>query len=406
MNPEIRINEIHKKINQGENFESLAKQFSDDQSSANNGGLLSPFTGGQLSSQEFESMAFSLAEPGDLSKPFSTDYGWHIVKLVSKKAIQPMVDIKDELENKVKRDARSSLINTALAKKLKKQYAVVDDPKKIAYFNTILTNDFFNRAWVIPTTLDSDKELFRIGTKTVTYGDFANHLLSMQKVYNGKSTSFANIIEKEYKDFQESKILNYHEENLEFENEDFAQILKEYRDGLLLFDLMEKEVWNAAVQDSTGLQNYYDTHKSDYIWKNRVDVVLATAAKEADVKKAKDMFENGKSDEDISKTLNTEAEQKVIFTKGLMETDHQALPQDLELKEGLSKIYQYNDAYHVVMVNKIIPSANKTFEEAKGKVISDYQNSIEENWLKTLNNRYKVDVNPQTLKNVKNQIKN
>lgn len=406
MNPETRINEIYKKINQGENFESLAKQFSDDQSSANNGGLLSPFTGGQLSSQEFESIAFSLAESGDISKPFSTDYGWHIVKLVSKRAVQPMVDIKDELENKVKRDARSSLINTALAKKLKKQYAVVDDPKKIAYFNTILTNDFFNRAWVIPTTLESDKELFRIGTKTVTYGDFANHLLSMQKIYNGKSTSFANIIEKEYKDFQESKILNYHEENLEFENEDFAQILKEYRDGLLLFDLMEKEVWNAAVQDSTGLQNYYDTHKSDYIWKNRVDVVLATAAKEADVKKAKDMFENGKSDEDISKALNTEAEQKVIFTKGLMETDHQALPQDLELKEGLSKIYQYNDAYHVVMVNKIIPSANKTFEEAKGKVISDYQNSIEDNWLTTLNNRYKVEVNSQTLKNVKNQIKN
>lgn len=404
LNPETRINEIYKKINQGENFEALARQFSDDQSSANHGGLLSPFTGGQLNSQEFESMAFSLTEPGQISKPFKTEYGWHIIKLISKKAVQPMEEIKGELENKVKRDARSSLINTALAKKLKKKYAVVDDPKKLAYFTSILTDDIFTRAWVVPATLEKDKELFKIGNTTVTYGDFATHLQSMQKAYNGKSTPLADIVDKEYKEFQEARILKYHEDNLEFENEDFAQILKEYRDGLLLFDLMEKEVWNAAVQDSTGLQKYYDAHKSNYVWKNRIDVVLASAAKNADIEKVKQMMLQGMSDEDISKALNTETEQKVIFTKGLMETDHQALPQDLELKEGVSKIYQYNDAYHVMLINKVIPSANKTFDEAKGKVISDYQNSIEENWLKTLNNRYKVDINSKALKKVKNQI--
>ena len=405
LNPETRINEIYRKMNQGENFESLAKQFSDDQSSANNGGVLSPFTGGQLNSQEFESTAFNLDKPGDISKPFSTEYGWHIVKLISKKAVQPMEEVKAELENKVKRDARSSLINTALAKKLKKKYAVVDDPKKVASFNTILTSDFFNRAWTVPAALESNNELFKIGTAKVTYGDFANHLLSMQKAYNGKSVPFETIVEKEYKEFQENKILVYHEENLEFENEDFAQILKEYRDGLLLFDLMEKEVWNAAVQDSTGLQTYFDAHKSDYIWKDRVDVILATSAKEADVDKVKQMMMQGMSDEDISKALNSDAEQKVIFTKGLMETDHQSLPQNLELQKGISKIYQYNDAFHVLMINEVMPSANKSFDEAKGKVISDYQNSIEDNWLKSLNNRYKVEVNSKTLKKVKNQIK-
>jgi peptidyl-prolyl cis-trans isomerase SurA len=405
LNPETRINEIYRKMNQGENFESLAKQFSDDQSSANNGGLLSPFTGGQLNSQEFESTSFNLNQPGDISKPFSTEYGWHIVKLISKKAVQPMEEVKAELENKVKRDARSSLINTALAKKLKKKYAVVDDPKKVASFNTILTNDFFNRAWIVPADLESNKELFKIGAAKVTYGDFANHLLSMQKAYNGKSVPFETIVEKEYKEFQENKILAYHEDNLEFENEDFAQILKEYRDGLLLFDLMEKEVWNAAVQDSTGLKNYYEAHKSDYIWKDRVDVILATTAKEADANKVKEMMMQGMSDEDISKTLNSDAEQKVIFTKGLMETDHQSLPQDLELHKGISKIYQYNDAFHVMMINEVMPRANKSFDEAKGKVISDYQNSIEDNWLKSLNNRYKVEINSKTLKKVNNQIK-
>ncbi|MEZ4802567.1 MAG: peptidylprolyl isomerase [Gelidibacter sp.] len=404
LDPEVRINEIYKKINQGENFESLARQFSDDKSSASNGGLLSPFTGGQLSSQEFEDMAFSLSEPGQISKPFETEYGWHIMKLISKKGIQPFEEVKVELENKVKHDVRSSLINTALATKLKKKYGVIDDPKKIAYFSSILSNDFFSRAWAIPTNLDGDKELFKIENTSVTYNEFAGHLLSTQKAYIGKSIPFADIVNKEYKEFQEGKILKYHEENLEFENEDFAQILKEYRDGLLLFDLMEKEVWNAAAQDTLGLKKYYEAHKSDYVWKDRVDAVLATSAKQSDIEKVKAMFEKGMSDDEISSKLNSEAEQKVIFTKGIMETDHQALPKNLELKEGISKVYQYNDAYHVVMINKVISSTNKSFEEAKGRVISDYQNNIEENWLKSLHDRYKVDINSKVLKNIKNQL--
>ena len=89
-----------------------------------------------------------------------------------------------------------------------------------------------------------------------------------------------------------------------------------------------------------------------------------------------------------------------------METSNQSLPIDLELKEGVSKIYNYNDAFHVILINSIKPASNKTFDEAKGKATSDYQGFIEENWLNTLNNRYKVIVNEDVLTKVKSQIKN
>ena len=405
VNPDVRINEIYKKINQGENFESLAKQFSDDKSSSSNGGQLAPFTGGQLSSVEFETQAFALAKPGDISKPFETDYGWHIIKLISKRGVQPFDEVKVELESKIKRDSRSSLINTAMVKKLKKKYQVTDDRNKLGYFVSILTPDYYNRAWVLPANFESDKELFRIDKKIVTYKDFGDHLMSVQRSYNGKNTPFLAIVNKEYEAFQESEILKYQEDNLEFENEDFAQILKEYRDGLLLFDLMEKEVWNAASKDTTGLKNYYEAHKSNYVWNDRVDVILATAAKQDDIEKVKKLLEKGTSDEDISKELNSESEQKVIFTKGMMETDNQSLPENLELKEGISKIYQYNDAYHVLLINSVVPQSTKTFDEAKGKVISDYQTVLEDNWLNSLNTRYSVKVNEKALKNVKNKIK-
>lgn len=406
MDPEVRINEIYKKINQGENFEALARQFSDDKSSSAKGGGLSPFTGGQLSSLEFENMAFSLSDAGQISKPFMSDYGWHIIKLIDKKGMQPMGEIKGEMENKVKRDTRSSLINTALVQKLKKQYNVKDDNKNIDYFTSILSNDYYNRAWTLPANFEATTEFFKIGKKVVTYGDFGNHLLASQRGYMGKTTPFAGIVRKEYGTFQEIAILKYQEDNLEFENKDFAEILKEYRDGLLLFDLMEKEIWNFATKDTIALKKYYESHKSNYFWKDRADIIMATAAKQDDIEKVKALMQKDLSEEDISKQLNTDSEQKVIFTKGLMETDHQSLPKNLEMMEGVSKIYNNNDAYHVLMINKVIPAANKTYEEAKGKVISDYQNNIEENWLKSLNERYKVIVNDQELKSVKNKLNN
>lgn len=404
--PEVRIKEIYKKLKQGENFESLAKQFSDDKSSSGKGGQLTPFSSGQLSSPEFEDVAFGLSTAGEISKPFQTQFGWHIVKLIDKKDIEPLSEVRAEIENKVKRDARSGLINTALAKKLKQKYSVKDDAKKINYFTSILTTDYYNGAWDQPEGFENNKELFKLGSSSVTYGDFANHLKSIQKIYTGKTTPFNDIINKEYDSFQEQKILKYHEDHLEFENEDFAQILKEYRDGLLLFDLMEKEVWTAATKDTIGLKDYYSTHTANYMWKDRIDATMATAAKKSDIEKVKKLLKKGLSDEAIGKELNSEAEQKVIFTKGVMETDNQSLPKNLELKNGLSKVYQHNDAYHVLTVNDVFKSEPKTYDEAKGKLISDYQNQLEEDWLKSLHQRYKVEINDKALEAVKKQIKN
>jgi peptidyl-prolyl cis-trans isomerase SurA len=257
---------------------------------------------------------------------------------------------------------------------------------------------------VLPTDFDKDKTVFKIQDQTITYDDFGAYLLTQQKLYSGKTTPFSTLVEKELKAFQESKILKYQEDNLEFENEDFAAILGEYRDGLLLFDLMDKQVWNKAVTDTIGLQQFYDKNKSNYTWQDRVDVVIATAAKKSDISKVEEALKKGKTQEEISAMLNTEASQNVIFSKGLMETDNPSLPKDLELKKGVSKVYNYNDAFHVIIINDIMPKGNKSFEEAKGKVISDYQNSIEEQWLEVLNKQYKVNIDDKVLQKVKQQL--
>ncbi|WP_438963885.1 peptidylprolyl isomerase, partial [Winogradskyella sp.] len=120
--PEERINEIYKKLSQGESFDALAKQFSDDKSSAKNGGTLSPFKSGQLSSVKFEDEAFGLVNDGEFSEPFLTDYGWHIVKRISLNPIKTYDELKPTLEARVKRDSRSKLINQAMVEELKGRY--------------------------------------------------------------------------------------------------------------------------------------------------------------------------------------------------------------------------------------------------------------------------------------------
>ncbi|MDT0559445.1 peptidylprolyl isomerase [Ichthyenterobacterium sp. W332] len=405
LDPAVRIKEIDQKLKQGEAFETLAKQFSDDKSSANKGGKLTPFKSGQLSSIVFENKAFSLKDEGQLTEPFKTEYGWHIVKLLKKVPLEPFENMKSELQNRVSRDSRSKIINSALAKDLMQKFSITESVETLNYFKTMVTQDYFKKNWVPAETFEGDKELLSINDESYTAQNFAKHLKGVQRQYFGKAVEIDYLIDKEYKQFLETMILTYHKNNLEKTNKEFADILKEYRDGLLLFDLMEKQIWNKASKDSLGLQNYYNTNKNKYQWNDRAEIIMATSAKKQNIDLVRDAFIAGKTQDDINQEFNTKKELKVIFTKGVKEINDPTLPTNFEVKEGVSKVYNHNDAYHVINVLSIFPAKLKTLEEARGRVINDYQNEIEDNWLKDLRSRFKVEINDAVLTKVKQEIK-
>jgi len=405
LKPEIRIQEIYKLIQQGEEFESLAKQFSDDKSSARNGGKLSPFKSGQLRSVEFEDIAFGLEAINEISEPFKTDFGWHIAKLYNKIPLASFEEMQFDLGARVKRDARSKLINSSLINTLKQKYNIQNTNFELAYFETIINEEFFKRNWTIPSNLEKDKHFVKIGNKQFIYNDFATFLSNSQKK-GVAETPVSELIEDQYNDFLDTNIVLYHEENLEFENPEFADVLNEYREGLLLFDLMETKIWNAVKLDSVGLQTYFNEHKSNYIWQKRIDAVVATSSKEKDINKVKKLLEKGEILDEIKLQLNKNNSQNVIFTSEVVNVDHQALPKDVNFKEGVSKVYFYNNAYHVIDVKRILPETEKTLEETKGKVINDFQEEVENNWLKKLEDTYKVVINKEVLVKVKFQIEN
>jgi len=369
--PEVRIQDIYKKLNQGEAFEALAKQFSDDKNSAPKGGMLKAFSSGQIRSKAFEDVAFNLANTGDVSKPFKTDFGWHIVKLHKISEVPTFEAMESELVEKVKRDTRSKLIDDALTNTLKSKYNISASQPNLEYFEAILNDDYFKRTWALPQDFKGAQPLVKIGNKQFSNNDFAVHLINTQR--NGsKKESIAALVSKKYEAFLKASLIQYQEDNLEFENEDYAHIVSEYRDGLLLFDLMETTIWNTAKTDSIGIQEFFESHKSNYKKSKRVDAVVASSAKSKTLKKVSKLLSKNMPLEEIKSLVNSNDNVNVIFTSAIMDKMHQALPKDFNFVKGLSKIKKHNDAFVVVQVKDVLPEEQKTFEEAKGSVISDY----------------------------------
>jgi peptidyl-prolyl cis-trans isomerase SurA len=219
-------------------------------------------------------------------------------------------------------------------------------------------------------------------------------------------TSIETLVNTSYDAFLETQLLQYKEENLEIENQDYANIVEEYRDGLLLFDLMETEIWNAAKKDSMGLKQFYNDNKADYYWNQRVDAVVASSAKKSTIKKVQGLLLDNKTQEQIKVLINSENAIDVIFTSGIMDAQHQSLPETFQFKTGISEVYKFNEGYIVANVKEVLPKELKTFEEAKGAIISDFQNYKEANWILGLEKKYPVTIYPTVLENVKKQLNN
>ncbi|PIB30081.1 peptidylprolyl isomerase [Gaetbulibacter sp. 5U11] len=401
---ESRINEIYKRIKQGEDFSALAKQFSDDKSSSSNGGTLNAFSAGQLSSKIFEEQAFALSNVGDISKPFKSEFGYHIIKLIDKKGIQSFEELELELKNKIKRDSRSKVISEKRIENLLKAYNVNVTAVDLSPFVSILNDDYFSSSWTIPSTFKGDDTLLTIGTKQILQIDFAEFLFKSQRRRQAK-VPLNQLVDDDFKVFVETNLKAYQEENLESENQEYAQILSEYRDGLLLFDLMENQIWNAAKQDSVGLLAYYNKHKSNYYYDTRVDAIVASSAKKSVIKKVSKLLKQNWSTDNIKKQINVDNQINVSFIIDTLDATHQALPKGLNLKAGVSNVFKHNQAYSVVKVNSVLPKNQKTFEQAKGSVVSDFQEQKEKDWLLDLTNKYKVTINTEALQQVKEELK-
>jgi peptidyl-prolyl cis-trans isomerase SurA len=400
------IDDIYKKLQQGEKFETLAQQFSEDKSSAEKGGVLNRFASGQLSSNQFEDIAFSLSNENPLSAPFQTEFGWHIVKFIERFPTKTFDEMQSDLDTKIRRDDRSRLITNSMNDKLRKEYPIKRDDKLYAAISKTVNKDYLAGTWKMPVeTKAFDKNLFTIKDKPVTGVDFLAYLEKQQKGLKDVKVSLSQIVDKIYEQFVDDQLNTYYDNNLENKFPEFKDVMEEYRDGLLLFDLMEKEIWEKSKNDTIGLENFYKSHKFNYQWKNRVDALITSSTKVDIIKKAQKMLKNNATSEAIKEKLNLDKKVEIMENQGVFEEGNEVLPKNVKFVVGVSDVEKKGDYFFVTRVNKVLPAGEKSLEDCKGKVINDYQQFLEENWVSDLKKEFTINVNSAVFEKVKKEIK-
>ena len=399
------IDDIYQKIQQGEGFESLATQFSEDKSSASKGGVLQRFGSGQLSSEEFENVAFSLQNKNDISKPFQSQFGWHIVKLIDKHPVQSLTDMKNELEEKVRKDERSLLITNSLAKKLRAKYPQTKDSKVLASVKKIITDDFYSQTWETPLNLkDYNKTILTINkSKQVSAVAFLNFIHVQQKS-KIKTKPISKLVDELFEKFIDEQVTTYYNENLENEFPEFKYVMDEYRDGLLLFDLMDREIWTKAKTDTLGLSNYFKQNIQNYQWKKRFDANIFSSTDKDVIAKAKKFLEKGKSIDYIKEKLNKDGKINIMVKSGLFEEDYDILPQYTNLSKGVSNVVTKDQYHFVVEVKEVKEVEAKKLTDCTGKAVNDYQQYLESNWVNELRKEFDVKVNAAVFETIKKQL--
>lgn len=398
--PQNRIKEIYRSIQEGDSFESLAKQFSDDKSSAAKGGVMNPFKSGDIRSEIFVNTAFGLKDIGAISEPIQTQFGWHILKLISKTPVEPYEKIKVDLEQKVKRDSRSKIIRQKMLEKLKQQYKI-SQPSLESVAALIEINDA-DDTWMVEASIEPQVFL-KIESQEFLYKDFVDLLNKNKRSFN-VSTGKSKFISKQYALFLENNLFQYKKNNLINENEDYANVLKEYEEGLLLFDIMENKIWKGAQLDSIGLKSYYNENTSKFKSNSKITATIARSNKKKKLKAVKKLWSQGLSTETISQKLN-KRDQTLIFSSGDFEIDNPLIPKNMVFNKGISEIFSLDDNYVLLNISNIETPQILSFEDAKGAVISNYQNVLEFEWLETLRNKYPIVINEEILNDLKKSIK-
>jgi peptidyl-prolyl cis-trans isomerase SurA len=395
-----KADEIYMKLKNGASFEELAMQFSDDPGSRNQGGRLPRFGAGRMP-LEFEKACFAITEKGNIAQPFTTKYGWHIVKLIEKKPIASYDELKNEIKTKVSKDSRALNSKYALINQIKKDYKVKEFPSAKQEMYATFDSSFYDGKWSAEKYTKLNKPMFAIGDKIYTQTDFAKYLES-QQVRKGNKTPFKVIVDNAYKNYLNDMCVAYKESKLDEEKPEFKSLMNEYRDGMLFFDITEREVWGKSTKDSAGLEKFYKESKDKYMWEERADVYVYKCSTEVLAKEVSKLLAKNKSDKEITDKINKNS-QLNLAVDNIMYLKGENKVVDANWKQSVSA-YAKDDKdqrYYIYKVSKILPPTAKKLDEARGIITSDYQTYLEKEWLKNLKSKYKVEVDQSVVGTIK-----
>lgn len=373
-----KTQEIYQKIKSGEDYSKLAQEFSEDRNSARKGGEIGWINTGETFT-EFDDAAFGLKENNLISEPIKTPVGWHIIKRLDYKPVGSFEDMRSELKHKIQRDVRSQKTRAQFISNLKKEYGFIEN-------KNLLQNFTSNK----PSKIDlKNNQLFSFANQSYSSEDFATYLAKNKKGRNMLNDEVIAI----YNKYVSNEIVEFEKTQLERKHPDFKALLKEYRDGILLFDITDKKVWSKAVKDTTGLKTFYNTTKQNYIWPDRTEGEIFSSNNKTIAKKAYKLVKKGKIKSDsVINYLNKDSQLNIKLESGIFETGEHTFLKNQTWKKGMNKIKLVDNKYVFCKIANNLPSQPKKLNEAKGLITAAYQEHLEKEWLSELEKKFSITV--------------
>lgn len=382
-----RIDAVLTKLKAGADWNKTVEEFSEDFNTNSKGGELSWFSRTTSNvPNEFKDAAYGLEKDGDFSTPFKTKFGWHIIRRVEIKSLPEYDEMKDVIRRKVERDTRSELNKDVVVARVKienkfKEVKGLDSVK--GNFGEELIRGKFKKKE------GTGMVLFQIANKSYTDSDFYTYVLANQ----GKTNkTLANAVIDLYSEFVKQSNLDYEKSRLEVKYDDFKYIMQEYKDGILLFELTDNEVWSKAVADSAGLESFYAKNQANYMWKERADASIFSSKDAKVAKKAKKSAKKGATTNEILAKYNAKDPLAITVEQNNFEKGTNKLLDAVSWNAGVYNLANENDRVKFARINNILAPSAKKLESNIGQATSDYQNYLEAEWLNELRKKYPVQI--------------
>ncbi len=390
--------ELYDQLVAGANWQELCEKNSDDTQSASRAGVLTPFSKNQIVA-EFSQAAFALKEVNELSDPVKTSYGWHIIKLIERLPVGDFKSNEKQLRTKIRGDIRSNLSKQKMVERLATANNFIENTENVQMVITPANHQYLDNKWVFAADTTAGMELFLIADDTYLARNFYKFVENASQQIKTKEYLY-----QEYKKFKEESILNYEKAHLADKYDDYRYLRQEYYEGILLFSIMENEVWAKAGEDSLGLAEYYKLNANDFIDSTRIGVVIYSTKNQAIIDSIALQFP------DADTYLNTSQKEKQALLTHFNETSQLSLHLDsgnfviaehhvlqkLTLPYKATILEDDENWYYVLPLTD--PLAPLPLQEVKGKLMAGYQVVLETRWLEELKKKYPVAVKKTNLK--------
>lgn len=397
-----KIDSIYAQLQQGTDFAALARATSEDKATAGRDGYIGFFGIGRYEAS-FEDAAFEIPNDGGYSTPFKTSVGWHIIKRISHRGIAPFESEKRRLKAKIQRDARYEIANKALTNRIKTDGGFKENPAVLEKYIKSQGDTFVTYKWRMPAEKSTDVLFAFKGNKNYTVADFNEFINnnSRKRLSFQDNPNIEEAVKSLYEDFVKETCIKHEESQLEAKHPEFKALMREYEEGILLFEAMKREVWDKASQDSLGLYIFHQTQKDKYKWDERAEISLYTLQGESKDKiDALRKLAEKKTYDKVLKKINKKAQIVTVepfkYEKGKNKTLDAIAPWAVG-KLTNTEVDNRANTLSFMKIEKLIPPTVKTLAEARGYVVADYQEYLEKKWLSDLEKNYDVKVNKDVL---------